>query len=120
MTQTIKTTYLAAPLIALLMLTACNENETQQSETTETVLGDIDVLEGSTSDEMITVDEFDEAQNPNPADPGSDGAAPPQSSTPEVAPPAANEGDEVVRPRAAPPPPRPVAPQAPNDADTGV
>jgi hypothetical protein len=112
-------------LTGFVLLSACGESAAPESEVTETVLGDIDVLEGSTSDEMITVDEFDNAQNPV-ASPEAASAPNNGDDAPQDAPNAeaeASEGDTVIRPRTAPPaapPAVPAAPTGPDDADTGV
>lgn len=111
---------ICAGLTGLLLLSACGESATTESEVTETVLGDIDVLEGSTSDEMITVDEFDNPENPL-ASPEATGA-PDGDDAPQVAPAAdaaTSEGDTVIRPRTARPA-GPAAPTGPDNADTGV
>lgn len=115
-------------LSGLLLLSACGESAAPESNATETVLGDIDVLEGSASDEMITVDEFDNVPNPAPNADGATGPNKPADAATEDAPAAdapaankgANAGDTVIRPRIAPPAPGPVTPDIPDDADTGV
>lgn len=112
-------------LTGFVLLSACGESAAPESEVTETVLGDIDVLEGSTSDEMITVDEFDNAQNPV-ANPEAAAAPNDGDDAPQDAPAAeaeASEGDTVIRPRTTPrtaPPAVPAAPTGPDNADTGV
>lgn len=113
-------------LTGFLLLSGCGDSAESESEVTETVLGDIDVLEGSTSDEMITVDEFDNPENPaaNPdaagAPAGDDaptGDAQTEDTLTEDA--ESSEGDTVIRPRTAPRS-GPAAPTGPDNADTGV
>lgn len=51
---------LLGALILSLALAACGDNAEGEGEATESELGDIDVLEGSVSDDMITLDRFGE------------------------------------------------------------
>jgi hypothetical protein len=127
---------ICAVLTGFLLLSACGETAAPESEVTETVLGDIDVLEGSTSDEMITVDEFDNAENTAPAPAATDAPAADDAQQDAPATDAqSSEGDTVIRPRTGPntgpntgqgtrpratPRTGPAAPTGPDNADTGV
>lgn len=51
---------LFAAIALSLSLAACDDKAEGEGEATESELGDIDVLEGSVSDEMITLDRFGE------------------------------------------------------------
>ncbi|MEO1046211.1 MAG: hypothetical protein AAFX04_12290 [Pseudomonadota bacterium] len=57
---------MAAAFLLPLALAACGGQTEGEGEATESELGDIDVLEGSISDDMITLDRFGE--NPPPAE----------------------------------------------------
>ncbi|WOE75132.1 hypothetical protein [Alterisphingorhabdus coralli] len=76
------TIYKPALLTALLLplaLTACGGNTEGEGEATESELGDIDVLEGSVSDDMITLDRFGEnplAEDAQETDEDENGSSP--------------------------------------------
>ncbi|MEM1132229.1 MAG: hypothetical protein AAGH53_04775 [Pseudomonadota bacterium] len=58
--MTIHKPALFTALFLPLALAACGGNAKGEGEATESELGDIDVLEGSVSDDMITLDRFGE------------------------------------------------------------
>ena len=105
--------------LAILALSACGDGAAPEGEVSETVLGDIDVLEGSASDAMITVDEFDSGDNPAPAQSEADNAKAAPATEDDAAPNAENDSDAgatTIRPRNS----APAADSGDDTADTGV
>jgi len=109
--------------IFALSVAGCGGNPGAQDEVSETVLGDIDVLDGSVSDDMINVDEFDDE---NPASTPDSPAEASGDETPENAENGAASSDSPANQPASAAPPRPATDSNENDnsesadADTGV